>query len=118
MDWLFRFAWFGRPRGLAARAVLLTTGLMALTATLCVGIVLLGADREGQRQQLQIAHDLTTHLATRTVDVIERGQAARLETMIRGAVERRDVRAISIRDARGAILAEAAWPRTRWQMGR
>ncbi|HRO04280.1 MAG TPA: hypothetical protein PLS69_11815 [Terricaulis sp.] len=40
MSSLLRFASFGRPRGLAARAVLLTTGLMALTAALCVGIVL------------------------------------------------------------------------------
>ncbi|HRP10407.1 MAG TPA: EAL domain-containing protein [Terricaulis sp.] len=107
MSSLLRFASFGRPRGLAARAVLLTTGLMALTAALCVGIVLAGAHREGARQQLAITHDLTNHLASRAGEMIARGQINVLPYMIEGATQREEVRALSIRDARGIVLAEA-----------
>ena len=86
---IVRFASLRRPRGLAARAVLLTTGLMALTAALCVGIVLMGADREGARQQLAVAHDLTTHLAARTAgSVIQRSPDSRLHDRRRGAARR------------------------------
>lgn len=85
----------------------MTTGLMALTATLCVGIVLAGALREGARQQLAITHDLTTHLATRAADVIARGNEQVLNRMIEGATQRDEVLAISIRDAQGAVIAHA-----------
>lgn len=107
-----RFASINRPRGLAARAMLLVTGLMAVTAALCVGVVLLGAEREGARQQLAITHDMTIHLAQRTSEVIARGNAHILPVMIKGAVQRDDVRAISIHDAQGRVLAQAgATPR-------
>ena len=104
---ILRFATFGRPRGLAARAVLLTTGLIALTAALCVGIVLAGAQREGARQQLAITHDLTAHLASRAGDVIARGDLRILDRMIEGAIQRDEVRVLSIRDVHGAVLAQA-----------
>jgi EAL domain-containing protein (putative c-di-GMP-specific phosphodiesterase class I)/GGDEF domain-containing protein len=102
-----RLASLSRPRGLAARAVLLVTGLMALTAALCVSVVLIGADREGARQQLAITHDLTTHLAQRVAELIARGNVQVLPYIIKGAVQRDDVRAISLRDAQGRVLAEA-----------
>lgn len=104
---MLRLASLGRPRGLAARAVVLTTGLIVLTAALCLGIVLVGAEREGTRQQLAITHDLTTHLATRAAGVIERGNTPLLQHMISGAVQRDDVRAITIRDDQGGVLALA-----------
>lgn len=107
MQSLLRYVSLRRPRGLAARAVLLTTGLMALTALLCVSVVLVGAEREGARQQLAVAHDLTTHLAARSAGVIVRGNTGVLEFMINGATQREDVRALSIRDASGAVLADA-----------
>jgi EAL domain-containing protein (putative c-di-GMP-specific phosphodiesterase class I)/GGDEF domain-containing protein len=107
MQPIFHFAALGRRRGLAARAVVLTTGLMALTAALCVGVLLVGAQREGARQQLAITHDLTTHLALRAADVIARGDTPVLQRMIGGAVPRDDVRAISVLDANGAALAAA-----------
>ena len=107
MSSILRFASLERPRGLAARAVMLTTGLMALTAALCVGIVLAGAQREGARQQLAITHDLTNHLASRAAEVIARGNTGVLRYMIEGATQRNEVRALSIRDASGAVLAEA-----------
>ncbi len=104
---MLRLASLGRPRGLAARAVVLTTGLIVLTAALCLGIVLVGAQREGARQQLAITHDLTTHLATRVAGVIARDNTPLLQQMISGAVQRDDVRAITIRDAQGGVLALA-----------
>lgn len=104
---MLRLASLGRPRGLAARAVVLTTGLIVLTAALCLGIVLVGAQREGARQQLAITHDLTTHLATRVAGVIARDNTPLLQQMISGAVQRDDVRAITIRDAQGDVLALA-----------
>ena len=107
MSSIFRLASLGRPRGLASRAIVLTTGLMALTAALCVSIVLIGAQREGGRQQLAIAHDLTTHLATRAAEVMARGNTPMLQRMIAGAARRDDVRAISIRGANGGVLALA-----------
>ncbi len=107
MPSIFRLASLGRPRGLASRAIVLTTGLMALTAALCVSIVLIGAQREGGRQQLAIAHDLTTHLASRVAGVIVRGDNALLQRMIDGAMRRDDVRAIAVRDASGGLLAQS-----------
>lgn len=102
-----RFASFSRPRGLAARAVLLTTGLMALTAALCVGIVLIGAEREGARQQLAITQDITNHLASRAGEAMARGNTQYLAPMLEGVVQRDDVRALSVRDAVGVVLAQA-----------
>ena len=96
-----------RPRGLAARAVLFTTLLVAATAALSAGIVLIGAHREGERQELSIAHDLTEHFAARAGDVMARGNTTILSAMISGAVQRSEVRALSVRDAHGETLAQA-----------
>ena len=65
---LQRLASLRRPRGLAARAVLFTTLLVVATAFLTSAIVLAGAQREGERQQLAIAGDLTEHFASRAGD--------------------------------------------------
>ncbi len=96
-----------RPRGLAARAVLFTTMLVAITATLSAGIVLVGAHREGERQEIEIARDLTEHLAARVGDIMARGNTRVLTYMMDGATQREEVRSISVRDASGAILAQA-----------
>ncbi|HRE43780.1 MAG TPA: EAL domain-containing protein [Terricaulis sp.] len=103
----FRFALLSRPHGLAARAMVLTTGLMAVTAALCISVVLVGAHREGARQQLEVAQDLTTHLAARVAGFIVADDVEILPFMIRGAVQRDDVRAISIHDGEGRSLASA-----------
>lgn len=96
-----------RPRGLAARAVLFTTLLVAITATLSAGIVLVGAHREGERQEIEIARDLTEHLAARVGDIMARGNTRVLTYMMNGATQREEVRSISVRDASGAVLAQA-----------
>lgn len=97
---------FLRPRGLAARAVLFATLLVAVTATLSSGIVLIGAHREGERQELAIAHDLTAHFASRAGAVMARGDVDVLPRMIAGAVQRSEVRSLSVRDAGGRVLAQ------------
>lgn len=96
-----------RPHGLAARAVMFTAALMAITATMSVTIVLIGAQREGARQQVAITNHLTEHYALRVGEVMARGNTDIVQRMISGAVERDEVRAMSVRDAHGAILAEA-----------
>jgi EAL domain-containing protein (putative c-di-GMP-specific phosphodiesterase class I) len=96
-----------RPRGLAARAVLFTTLLVGITATFSAGIVLLGAHREGERQEISIARDLTEHLAARVGDIMARGNTRVLTYMMEGATQREEVRSISVRDASGAVLAQA-----------
>lgn len=103
----FRFAMPSRPRGLAARAMVLTTGLMAVTAVLCLSVVLVGAHREGGRQQLEVAQDLTTHLAARAAGFIAADELTILPYMIGGAVQREDVRAIAIFGGEGQVLASA-----------
>lgn len=103
----FRFALLSRPRGLAARAMVLTIGLMAVTAALCISIVLMGAHREGARQQLEVAQDLTTHLAARVAGFVVADELEILPYMIGGAVQREDVRAISIHDGEGRSIARA-----------
>lgn len=98
---------FSRPRGLQARAVVFTAALMAVTAAVSAAILIFGAQTEGERQQLSIAHDLTQHLASRAGDVMARGNTRILGMMIEGSTQQRNVRSISIRDASGAVLAQA-----------
>ncbi|MEQ1819780.1 MAG: hypothetical protein ABL871_14345, partial [Terricaulis sp.] len=93
-----KFSGFSRPRGLQARAVIFTSALMALTAIVSAAILIFGAQTEGERQQITIAHDLTEHLASRAGDVMAHGNTRVLEMMIQGSTQQRNVRAISIRD--------------------
>lgn len=98
---------FTRPRGLQARAIAFTAGLMAITAAMSAAILIFGAQTEGERQQVSIAHDLTEHLASRAGDVMARGNTRILEMMIQGSTQQRNVRSISIRDANGGVLAQS-----------
>lgn len=104
---LFNFAKVRRPRGLAARAVLFTAVLVAVTSTLSAMIVLVGAHREGERQEYSIARDLTEHLATRMGETLARGNSRVVPFMIEGAAQREEVRTIYVRDSAGAVLAQA-----------
>jgi len=106
MSLLPSFAKLRRPQGLAARAVLFTTLLVAATAALSAAIVLIGAHREGERQELAIGNDLTEHFAARAGDMMARGRTEALDRMMSGAVQRDEVRAIAVRDSSGAILAQ------------
>lgn len=98
---------FSRPRGLQARAVVFTAALMAITAAVSAAILIFGAQTEGERQQISIAHDLTEHLASRAGDVMARGNTRILGMMIEGSTQQRNVRSISIRDANGGVLAQS-----------
>ena len=97
---------FSRPHGLQARAVMFTSALMALTAAVSAAILIFGAQTEGERQQIGIAHDLTEYLASRAGDVMAHGNTRVLEMMIQGSTQQRNVRAISIRDANNNVLAQ------------
>jgi len=98
---------FSRPRGLQARAVAFTAAWMAITAAVSAAILIFGAQTEGERQQISIAHDLTEHLASRAGDVMARGNTRILGMMIEGSTQQRNVRSISIRDANGSVLAQS-----------
>ncbi|MBC7769161.1 MAG: EAL domain-containing protein [Phycisphaerales bacterium] len=107
MKWFSSFAKMRRPQGLAARAVLFTTLLVAMTAILSAAILLIGAHREGERQEMSIARDLTEHLASRMGDMVARGNSRILPRMIEGAAQREEVRSIYVRDSAGVVLAQA-----------
>ncbi|WP_395647225.1 putative bifunctional diguanylate cyclase/phosphodiesterase [Terricaulis sp.] len=94
-----------RPQGLAGRAVVFATLLVAVTAVLSAAIVLFGAHREGKRLELKIEQDLTEYLATRSGDVLARGNPRILQYMITGSTRRSDSRAVLIVDAEGRLLA-------------
>jgi EAL domain-containing protein (putative c-di-GMP-specific phosphodiesterase class I)/GGDEF domain-containing protein len=83
-----------------------TSALMALTAAVSAAILIFGAQTEGERQQIGIAHDLTEYLASRAGDVMAHGNTRVLEMMIQGSTQQRNVRAISIRDANNNVLAQ------------
>ncbi|MBL8543857.1 MAG: EAL domain-containing protein [Hyphomonadaceae bacterium] len=94
-----------RPRGLAARAVLFTTLLVFVTASLSAAILIAGAQREGERQQLAIARDLTAYFAQRSGEVLASGNVGILNRMIEGASRLQNVRSLTIRDASNRVLA-------------
>ena len=94
-----------RPRGLIPRAVGFVALMMAVTAAVSVAIVLFGVHREGQRQQLQIASELTERLASRSATALVHGNPRVLSYMIEGMSQSGNVRALAIRDANGVQLA-------------
>ncbi|MGQ0531598.1 MAG: putative bifunctional diguanylate cyclase/phosphodiesterase [Caulobacteraceae bacterium] len=101
------FSGFGRPRGLQARAAIFTAMIIAVTAALSAAIIIFGVQSEGERQQIATARDLTQHLASRAGDVMARGNTRVLLMMISGAVQQDNVRALSVRDTQGGVLAQA-----------
>jgi len=102
-----KFSGLRRPRGLAARAVIFTTLLVAVTATLSAAIVLVGAEREGVRQEQTIMRDLTEHFASVSGDVMARGNTRIMQRMIESTILRDEVRALSVREPGGVVLAQA-----------
>lgn len=94
------------PRGLAARAVLFTTGLLAITAFLSVATVLFGAAQQSARHQLSVTGNLTAHLARMSGNLIVEGDAAELQGVVARLASREEVRGLSIRDERGLVLAD------------
>lgn len=95
-----------RPRGLAARAVVFTTLLVAVTAALSTGVVLLGTQSEVSRHEVDIARDLTVSAASRLGDVVARGDSALVARRIQGVTRNNGARAFAVHDASGALLAQ------------
>ncbi|MBX3511684.1 MAG: EAL domain-containing protein [Hyphomonadaceae bacterium] len=93
------------PQGLAARAVVFTSGVMLATAVMCVTVVLWGAQRESARYQLELTHDLTLHLATVSGNMIARGNMRALNAAISGALGRDGVRRVYVGDPQNNPLA-------------
>src|SRR5437870_13843909 len=93
------------PRGLAARAVLFTTGLMMATALLSAATLMFGADRESARHQLVVTGDLTQHLANVSGNLISQHNLAELNATAAIATSRREVRRIVVHDEQGQIVA-------------
>ncbi|MEZ5994240.1 MAG: EAL domain-containing protein [Hyphomonadaceae bacterium] len=101
-----RFPALSDARRLPARAAIFATLLITLTATLSAGIVVIGAQRESDRQQSVITRELTEHFASRAAEVISRDHPEVLSHMIAGATRQHNVRSLSVRDAQGRTLAE------------
>lgn len=97
---------FKLPRGLSARALILTTGLIVATATLTAVTLLVGAEQQSARHQISVTMALTTHFAGVSGNTIEAGDMPTLTAVIAQAVSRDEVRRISVRDFRGRILVE------------
>jgi predicted signal transduction protein with EAL and GGDEF domain len=95
-----------RPKGLAARAVLFTGLLLAVTAALSAATLLFGAQRESHRDQLDITRALATHLASMSGDLMAAGDIHSLHAMVDQTTQRDEVRRLSVRDAANAVLAQ------------
>ncbi len=93
------------PRGLAARAVLFTTGLMMATALLSAATIMFGADRESARHQLVVTGELTEHLANVSGNLISLHNVAELNEVATIATSRREVRRIVVHDEQGQVVA-------------
>ncbi|MFT3728552.1 MAG: EAL domain-containing protein [Terricaulis sp.] len=94
-----------RPRGLAARAVVFTTGLLLLTAILSGATILFGADRESERAQLHVTSELAAHLATVSANLIVSGDVPELQRTMNIAASRQEVRRLVVRDEQGTQIA-------------
>lgn len=96
-----------RPRGLAVRAVLFTTLLVAVTAMVSAAIVLIGANREGERQEMSVAQRLTEEFASHAGVAMAGGDVSVMSPMMGAAAQSQEVRALSVRDAGGHVLIRA-----------
>jgi EAL domain-containing protein (putative c-di-GMP-specific phosphodiesterase class I)/GGDEF domain-containing protein len=95
-----------RPKGLAARAVLFTSMLLAVTAAVSAATLLFGAQRESARHQLQTTRALAMHMATITGEMMAEGDMASMQAMVTQTAEREEVRRLSVRDVTGSVIVE------------
>lgn len=95
------------PRGLAARAVLFATSLLLVTAMVTAATIVFGAQNESARREVNIASDLTAHLATVAGNFIASGDLPGLAAFVEIPASRDSVRRVSLRDDRGRPLAAA-----------
>lgn len=100
-----------RPKGLPARAVVFTCVLLIVTGFLSAMTVLVGAQQESARHQLNTTRSLVMHMARISGDFIAAGDTVNLETMVEQTAARAEVRRLSVRDARNVPIAEAGGSR-------
>jgi len=107
MPALFDSVMLRRPRGLAARAVAFACVLLVVTGTLSALTVLIGAQRESARHQLNTTRSLVMHMARITGDMLASGDMTSLNTMVEQTSMRSEVRRLAVHDASNIPLAEA-----------
>lgn len=95
-----------RPRGLAARAVLFTSLLLAVTAVVSAATLLFGAQRESAAHQLNITRALATHMSNITGEMLAANDMATMNAMITQSAEREEIRRLSIRAPSGDVIME------------
>jgi EAL domain-containing protein (putative c-di-GMP-specific phosphodiesterase class I)/GGDEF domain-containing protein len=100
------FAPLRRPMGLAARAALFTSLLLAVTAALSAAMLVFGAQRESRHQQLGITRQLVMHMATGAGEMMADGDTHSMHLMVDQTSAREEVRRLSVRDASNRVLAE------------
>lgn len=108
---LFESAMLRRPKGLPARAVVFTCVLLVVTAALSALTVLLGAQRERARHQLNTTRSLVMHMARISGDFLNAGDVASLQTMVQQTAARSEVRRLAVHDASNLVLADAGGSR-------
>jgi EAL domain-containing protein (putative c-di-GMP-specific phosphodiesterase class I)/GGDEF domain-containing protein len=94
-----------RPIGLAMRASLFATGLLALTAAVCAATVLFGFESESRRHQSAGAHEVASRVARFSIEALRRGDTAAVSANAARMASRSEVRNVTVRDARGRLLA-------------
>ncbi len=111
MQPLLDSAMLRRPKGLPARAVVFTCVLLVVTGMLSAMTVLLGAQRESARHQLNTTRSLVMHMARITGDFLASGDMASLNTMVQQTAARAEVRRLAVHDAANLPIAEAGGSR-------
>ncbi len=94
------------PRGLAARAVMLTTSLVLATAIICAATLLFGAYAESERHQLAVMDDRAAGSAAITANAIAAGDLAGLAARLEEGIARGGLRLISALGADGQVIIE------------
>jgi predicted signal transduction protein with EAL and GGDEF domain len=100
-----------RPKGLPVRAVVFTCVLLVVTGVLSAMTVLIGAQRESERHQLNTTRSLVMHMARITGDFLAEGDMASLETMVEQTAARAEVRRLAVHDAANRPLVSAGGSR-------
>jgi EAL domain-containing protein (putative c-di-GMP-specific phosphodiesterase class I)/GGDEF domain-containing protein len=111
MPALFDSAMLRRPKGLPARAVVFTCVLLIVTGTLSALTVLVGAQQESARHQLNTTRSLAMHLARIAGDLLAAGDMATLHTMVEQTAARAEVRRVALRDPSNIPIADAGGSR-------
>lgn len=111
MQPLLDSAMLRRPKGLPARAVVFTCVLLVVTGTLCAMTVLLGAQRESARHQVNTTRSLVMQMARISGDFLAAGDIATMRTMVEQTAARPEVRRLAVHDANNAVIAASGGTR-------